>query len=207
MVPLKEAHAALDAGASFYLSESLEAERAPDFMVARMTHLSESPTPWCEFHQRHACPHHGTTVVEEMKPDPHYCKLHKHSGCICERGEDPTNPKDRIGVTKVPMLSVVPAASLIHEALAMRNGAKKYGAYNWRSKEVRASVYADAMMRHLMDYWDGDNTDAESGCHPLAHAKACAGIILDALETGNLVDDRPPRGAAAALLEKWRQKR
>lgn len=105
---------------------------------------------------------------------------------------DDLNPKDRIAASKVD-LSLVPPASIIHEAMAMENGAKKYNAYNWREKKVRARVYIAAALRHLLEYLDGGefSGDTQPPVHHLAHAKACCGILLDALETGNLVDDRP----------------
>ena len=112
------------------------------------------------------------------------------------------NPKDLIGVTKVPILSVVPPASLIYEGVAMRDGAKKYGPYNWRAKKVVASIYVDALLRHVMDWWDGEENAPDSGAPHLGHAKACAGILADAIETGNLVDDRPLKGPAARLMDK-----
>jgi len=60
-----------------------------------------------------------------------------------------TNPKDLIG-TKKPPLGLVPTAGIIHEAMAMKDGAKKYGPYNWREngKAVRYTVYHNAALRH-----------------------------------------------------------
>jgi hypothetical protein len=113
--------------------------------------------------------------------------------------QDTANPKDALGSAK-PDLSLVPPASLIHEALAMENGAKKYGPYNWRAKKIRARVYVAAALRHLLQYLDGEDTAVDSGVHHLAHAKACCGILLDAIETGNLDDDRPKPGSATRLL-------
>lgn len=117
---------------------------------------------------------------------------------------DETNPKDLIGQTK-PQLHLVPPALLIHASKAMENGAKKFGAYNWREKKVRSTVYISAALRHLMAFLDGEDIAADSGVHHAAHAAACLGIVLDALETGNLIDDRPKKGAAAALIEKFTQ--
>lgn len=116
---------------------------------------------------------------------------------------DLTNPKDLVGATKVN-LSTVPPASIIYEALAMQDGARKYGAYNWRTKKVVASIYIAATLRHIYKFLDGLDNDVESGLPELAHAKACLGILIDAKETGNLVDDRPTPGAAARLLERYR---
>jgi dATP/dGTP diphosphohydrolase len=114
-----------------------------------------------------------------------------------------TNPKDLIGATKVNLFAI-PPASLIYEALAMQDGAAKYGAYNWREKKVQASIYLSATMRHLLAWLDGEECAADSGRPHLAHAKACLGILIDALETGNLIDDRPTHGVAASLLERYR---
>lgn len=120
---------------------------------------------------------------------------------------DDANPKDALGAVK-PDLSLVPPASMIHEAMAMENGAKKYGPYNWRSKKVRTTVYIAAALRHLAEYLDGSDfsSDTEPPVHHLAHAKACCGIVLDALETGNLLDDRPKPGAASKLLQPRKAK-
>jgi hypothetical protein len=110
-----------------------------------------------------------------------------------------------IGVKKVPTLSVVPPASILYEGLAMQDGAEKYGPYNWRKNKVRASIYLDACMRHIFAWSDGEENASDSGKPHLAHAKACLGILIDAIETGNLVDDRPEKGAAPQVLEKWRK--
>lgn len=112
------------------------------------------------------------------------------------------NPKTAFGSAK-PSITKVPPASLIYQALGMMNGAKKYGPYNWRENEVTASIYVDAAMRHLLAWFDGEAIAQDSGVPHLAHAIASLGIIIDALETGNLIDDRPLKGAAAELLARY----
>lgn len=102
------------------------------------------------------------------------------------------NPKDAVGAAK-PQLHLIPPAALLAEARAMENGATKYGPYNWRTQPVNATVYVSACMRHLLAYLDGENVADDSGVHHLAHARACLGIVLDALEHNCLNDDRPPR--------------
>lgn len=116
-----------------------------------------------------------------------------------------TNPKDLIGVKKV-QLNLVPPSSIIYQALAMEDGAKKYGPYNWRENKVIASIYVAAALRHLQAWYDGEEVAADSQKPHLAHALACLGIIVDAKETGNLVDDRPKPGAASQLIAKWEKK-
>lgn len=112
-----------------------------------------------------------------------------------------TNPKDAFGKQK-PGISTIPAVALIHESLAMRNGAEKYGPYNWRTKTVSAQVYVDAVYRHVMAWFDGERNAPDSGIHHLGHARASLGILLDAEEQGTLVDDRPTPGKASEVLER-----
>jgi len=112
-----------------------------------------------------------------------------------------TNPKDLLGAKKIN-LHLVPPASIIYQALAMEDGAVKYGPYNWRGNKVVCTIYLDAAMRHILSFLDGEEFAADSKKPHLAHALACLGIIVDALETGNLVDDRPAAGAAAAIIAR-----
>lgn len=116
-----------------------------------------------------------------------------------------TNPKDRLGVKKA-RLSLVPPSSMVYQALAMEDGANKYGAYNWRTKEVKASIYVEACQRHLLAWFDGEEVASDSQKPHLAHAIACIGILIDAKETGQLVDDRPENGAAGKVIEKFAKK-
>lgn len=115
------------------------------------------------------------------------------------------NPKDLLGLKKT-RLSLVPPSSTIYQALAMEDGAKKYGPYNWRENAVIASIYVDAAKRHIDAWFDGEEFAPDSGKPHLGHALACLGIIVDALETGNLKDDRPLPGAAAKLLARFEKK-
>jgi|SRR5271165_2072135 len=117
---------------------------------------------------------------------------------------DSTNPKDKLGLKKV-RLSLVPPSSTIYQALAMEDGAAKYGPYNWREKKVIASIYIDAAKRHIDSFFDGEDNASDSKKPHLGHALACLGIIVDALETGNLIDDRPTKGVAAELIEKFKK--
>lgn len=116
-----------------------------------------------------------------------------------------TNPKDLLGLKKVP-LSLVPASSVIYQALAMKDGARKYGPFNWRANAVIASIYIDAAKRHLESWFDGEGDADDSGVPHLGHALACIGILVDAYESGNLIDNRPLPGPAARLLKKYIQR-
>lgn len=111
-----------------------------------------------------------------------------------------TNPKDKVGMKKPP-LDLIPPVALIHESIAMRNGALKYGPFNWRDEAVSARIYVGAAMRHLGEWLDGEENAPDSGAHHLGHARACCGILLDAQSIGKMVDDRPKQGRAAELIE------
>lgn len=114
--------------------------------------------------------------------------------------KDP-NPKDMAATTRCP-LHLVPDPAIAELAVVMWFGAKKYGAYNWRTTEVAVSTYVAAARRHLAQFWNGEDDDAESGVSHLAHAMACLAIMLDAKAQGNLRDDRPPRGRMSEALAK-----
>lgn len=107
-----------------------------------------------------------------------------------------SNPKDAVGTKKVP-ISVVSMPVLGEVALALLEGARKYGRHNYREAGVRASVYIDAvMMRHLGPFWEGEDIDPDSG---LSHiTKAIAGLVVlrDSMIQGNWEDDRPPKSPA-----------
>lgn len=95
------------------------------------------------------------------------------------------NPKDAIGKAKVPMHLIPPA---LYEPLArvMELGAKKYGAYNWRTDAVNLSVYVSAMGRHWAALMRGEWLDPESKQPHVAHVAANVAIILDAMAEGKL---------------------
>lgn len=101
-----------------------------------------------------------------------------------------SNPKDLFGSVKVSFTKL-PAVAIAHGAHAMMDGAVKYGPYNWRDKDVIASIYVDAAIRHLLDWFEGQEQAKDSEVHHLGHAIACAAILLDAQENGKLIDDRP----------------
>lgn len=105
-----------------------------------------------------------------------------------------TDPKGEAGKAKAP-LALLPPEALRQAAWAHSNGAAKYGPFNWRENKVCATTYISAMMRHLGQYLDGEDADAESGLSHLAHVIASANILIDAKHCGTLVDDRPKRPA------------
>lgn len=102
----------------------------------------------------------------------------------------PINPKDKLGVKKIP-LDLIPPVALAHEAAAMLFGAERYEPWNWRDNAVIASIYIAACKRHLDAWMEREECAPDSLAHHLGHARACLGILLDAITHGCWTDDRP----------------
>ena len=111
-----------------------------------------------------------------------------------ENETKPTNPKDAIGIRKAP-ISTVPGNVMIEVGVAMLEGAAKYGRHNYRAVGVRASVYYDATLRHLIAWWEGEDTDPDSGMSHVTKAIASLVVVRDAMKNDKVEDDRPPRPA------------
>jgi len=77
-------------------------------------------------------------------------------------------------------------------ALGMLEGARKYGSHNYRVAGVRASVYYDAAMRHLMAWFEGQDIDPDSGLSHISKAMSCLHVLRDAMMNDMWTDDRPP---------------
>lgn len=124
----------------------------------------------------------------------------------------PTNPKDAVGIKKVPF-STVPMEVIAEIGLGMMEGAMKYGRHNYRAIGVRGSVYFDATMRHLVSWWEGEDTDPDSGLSHISKALASLTVLRDAMINDKLTDDRPPKSPegwinhlneiAATLVDKY----
>lgn len=115
----------------------------------------------------------------------------------------PTNPKDAVGIRKAP-LSTVPSGVMAEVGVAMLEGACKYGRHNYRVSGVRASVYYDALMRHMLAWWEGEDVDPDSNLSHVTKAITTLVVLRDAMMQDMLTDDRPPRSAPffAELNEK-----
>lgn len=101
------------------------------------------------------------------------------------------NPKDLLGLGKPPM-STVSQLVLMEVGVAMLEGAEKYGRHNYRAVGVRSSVYYDAAQRHLNAWWEGQDTDPQSGMNHITKAITSLVVLRDAMIMGMVTDDRPP---------------
>jgi hypothetical protein len=126
----------------------------------------------------------------------------------------PTNPKGIVGVAKAPM-STVSAPVLAEIGVAMLEGACKYGRHNYRVAGVRASIYYDATLRHLMAWWEGEDIDPDSYMNHITKAITSLVVLRDAMIQGKVEDDRPPASPAfyahlntlaAAITERYKEK-
>ena len=110
---------------------------------------------------------------------------------ILSGADAPVNPKDMAGALKCPS-SNVPQNVMLEVGLAMLEGKLKYTAFNWRKTPIQASVYMDALKRHMTAYWEGEDIDKPSGLHHVVKAIATLAILRDAMIHGKVHDDRPP---------------
>lgn len=110
------------------------------------------------------------------------------------------NPKEAFGSAKAPV-GLVPDCAIVDESMAFLEGALKYGRSNFTMTNVKASTYHDAMKRHTMKYWNGQNRDPVTRVKELAYVRACAGILIAAELAGTLIDDRPPLAPLGELMD------
>jgi hypothetical protein len=111
------------------------------------------------------------------------------------------DPKSITG-SKKPPLHLVPGVAIALESIALRSGGEKHGPWNWREHPIEAMEHIGAVQRHIQRWIDGEDTDPGTGVSPLANARATLAILLDANACGLLIDNRPPAGQAAAVMER-----
>jgi len=113
------------------------------------------------------------------------------------------NPKQAFGDKKIP-LHLVPPAAAAYIAVGMREGATKYGAWNYRDTHIEMMTYLGAMKRHLDALLEGEWIDDDDMFMPdgtpildlpkkphLAGLMASAAILADQYEMGTVIDNRP----------------
>jgi hypothetical protein len=103
------------------------------------------------------------------------------------------NPKEVAagGEGRIPW-QALPVRPLVGAALAMGEGAHKYGRHNYRKTRIKSSVYFDSTLRHFFAWWEGEDIDAASGLHHIDKTIAGLLVLRDAQLRGMSDDDRPP---------------
>ncbi|HGW6341661.1 TPA: dATP/dGTP diphosphohydrolase domain-containing protein [Escherichia coli] len=118
------------------------------------------------------------------------------------------NPKDAFGILKAS-LSWVSMPVVMEMAVGMAEGGYKYGGHNYRVCAPRASVYVDGAIRHIVEWWEGqdNDSDAQIEINNIAKAITSLCVLRDAMIQGNYIDDRPPpspKGWLKSLNEKMK---
>lgn len=88
-----------------------------------------------------------------------------------------------------PRVSLIPKAAILGAARGLTYGEKKYGTHNFRNG-LSFSRLADATMRHLTSWLEGENNDPESGLSHLDHAIASLAMLKFMEEHRQDMDDR-----------------
>lgn len=114
------------------------------------------------------------------------------------------NPKEAFGRAKPDLSNVSPEIFWLLGA-AMREGANKYGRYNYLETEISASTYYNAAMRHIHSAWMGEDIDAESGLPHLVKAMACLAVWYSAQRNGTFDDDRPQHIRAGVFFDELKR--
>lgn len=93
---------------------------------------------------------------------------------------------------KLAAFDLVPVSPLTQLAEHYGRGAQKYADRNWERGIAWSLNYA-ALMRHVTQWWGGEDLDPETGSHHLAAVAWHAFALLEYAETHPELDDRPRR--------------
>ena len=93
--------------------------------------------------------------------------------------------------SKLCQMGAVDPSALAEVGKVAGFGGEKYARYNF-VKGYKWSLSYDAMQRHLMAFWGGENMDPESGLPHLAHAAWHCLALMTFMMRGKGTDDRFP---------------
>lgn len=102
-----------------------------------------------------------------------------------------------------PRMGLLDPVALRGLVAVLTHGAVKYGDYNWAGGMKWSRPY-DAILRHLLAFWEGEDLDQESRLAHLDHAAAGVMFLSRYYHTGLGLDDRPfisVGGASESSLE------
>jgi hypothetical protein len=88
-----------------------------------------------------------------------------------------------------PPITLIPSCAITGMANAFAYGANKYGSDNFR-KGIAYRRLADACMRHLLAFIEGEDLDKESGNPHIDHALASLAMLKFMTEHKSDMDDR-----------------
>lgn len=102
-------------------------------------------------------------------------------------------------MAKVPF-SLIPSTALVFMAMGLKEGARKYGPFNWRVEAVQGRIYLEAALRHLLLLLDGEDFDRDTGIHHGAFVLSTIAIFMDTLVAGRQIDNRALPGRSGDLV-------
>ncbi|QXP44080.1 hypothetical protein [Stappia phage SI01] len=113
----------------------------------------------------------------------------------------PPNPKQIYG-DKKPDLRLLPLSAQLEQWGAHKDGALKYGPFNWRVNAVEANTYINAAKRHLELFAAGEDRTRDTDVHNLGAVMACCAILIDAALHGMMIDNRQKSSKECDLLHE-----
>lgn len=151
-----------------------------------------------------------------------YCRDPDFDGAQGKQAMDITragaNPKQAFGDVKVP-LHLNPPAAQAYMAIGLREGAAKYGAWNYRETNIELMTYIGAILRHCAAIVDGEWIDPDPILMPdgteitdlpkkphLAGILASAAILADQWEAASVIDNRPKGGRGNDTLKHFQRR-
>ena len=116
------------------------------------------------------------------------------------------NPKTAAGLRKLPQDLIRPIA-LVEMAAVSGLGSdcpdKAYDRWNWRDAPAEEQTYVAAIERHLLRWYAGEEIDAQTGVSHLASTLANCAILLDAQESGTLIDNQGETPGVLAVMDPY----
>ena len=90
-----------------------------------------------------------------------------------------------------PRVDLFPPQAILAISEVLGYGAEKYSDHNWQNNGGMeySRLYA-AAQRHMLAFWDGEQSDGETGMSHLAHAACCIVFLLSYEIEENGIDDR-----------------
>lgn len=91
-----------------------------------------------------------------------------------------------------PTFELLPISLLAETNKVLQHGANKYGVNNWRKKEgFKYSRCYNALLRHMLAWWFGEDCDKETGLSHLSHAMCNLLFLEYHFHNNKEADDRP----------------
>ena len=103
---------------------------------------------------------------------------------------------------KLARFDLVPVRPLTALAEHYGRGAAKYADRNWEQGTDWSLNYA-ALMRHVTQWWNGEDEDADTGSHHLTAVAWHAFALLEFAVTHPELDDRPTGAWLPTIEEAW----